>query len=288
MVDHLPIHGDVYLVPCTAIRRRIDGASGFPGGITNNDTNNVIRHRSVDSFILEVPITCLLNANQDPVIGAWTGIRELIHIGDDHVAGFQLSRLGSPLVNEVVIGLPDKGLFNREVPINDAANFGKYVFYPTLPEIINILFLSAVNSVLGTNYTTLAPTNFPRMDLVAAFLTGVDGINQPPNVVASEMLRLNTSIPPTPAMSQSNLGVLGGDTAGFPNGRRPGDDVVDIALRVVMGALCYTGLGLCTPGQAVVGQVPFIDGAPVNSSYFTDSFPFLLDPLPGSPVNPIC
>lgn len=169
--------------------------------------------------------------------------------------------------------------------MNDAANFGQYVFYPTLPEILNILFLGAVNSVLGTNYSTIAPTNFPRMDLVAAFLTGVEGINQPPNVVPSEMLRINTSIPSTPLEMQNNLGVIGGDVGGFPNGRRPGDDAVDIALRVVMGVLCYVPLGLCNPTDAVVGNVPFTDGAPVNASDFGNAFPFLRDPLPGSPIG---
>ena len=73
-----------------------------------------------------------------------------------------------------------------------------------------------------------APTLFPRSDLVATFLTGIQGLNQPANVKASEMLRLNTTTPVTAAGSQNRLGVIGGDNAGFPNGRRPGDDVVDI------------------------------------------------------------
>src|SRR4029450_6780119 len=89
-----------------------------------------------------------------------------------------------------------------------------------------------INALFG-----VPPPAAPRNDLVQVFLTGVPGLNRPANVQASEMLRLNTSIAPRAPLAQNALGVLGGDTAGFPNGRRPGDDVVDIALRVVEGAL---------------------------------------------------
>ena len=103
--------------------------------------------------------------------------------------GTQVSRLGAPLVNEVVIGLRDKDLFNSASPTQDSA-LASYVTNPTLPELLEILFGGA-----GVQ----APNNFPRGDLVAAFLTGIQGLNQPPNVVASEMLRLNTSIAPVAA-----------------------------------------------------------------------------------------
>jgi hypothetical protein len=168
------------------------------------------------------------------------------------------------LVNEVVIGLPDKDLFNLSRPVDDA-QFAVYVTNPTLPALIELLFPAAV-----------APTLFPRTDLVAGFLTGVEGLNQPPNVVPSEMLRLNTGIAAVAAASQEPLGVLAGDTAGFPNGRRPGDDVVDIALRVVMGVLL-------SPTDAPAGQLPFTDGAYVDASMFDVTFPYLVTPLPGSP-----
>src|SRR5262249_943588 len=138
----------------------------------------------------------------------------------------QVSRLGMPLVNEIVIGLKDKNRFNNSQPKDDG-QFADYVTNPTLPAIIEILFGAA-----GLK----APTNCPRKDLIAAFLTGVDGLNKLGG--PSEMQRLNTAITPTAAIAQSNLGVLGGDNAGFPNGRRPGDDVVDIELRVAMGVLC--------------------------------------------------
>ena len=144
-------------------------------------------------------------------------------------------------------------------------------------------------------FDNIAPTNFPRNDLVTAFLTGFPGLNQPANVVPGEMLRLNTAIAPTPRDSQHALGVAAGDLAGFPNGRRPGDDSVDIALRVAMGALCHDvplgengagiNLGLCAPEDAVVGNQPFTDGAPLDARDLNNSFPYLLTPYPGSPVG---
>jgi len=132
-----------------------------------------------------------------------------------------------------------------------------------------------------------APTNYPRTDLVAAFLTGVTGVNQPPNVVVSEQVRLNTAIAVTPGASQNRLGVLGGDNAGFPNGRRPGDDVVDIELRVAMGVLCTvpgvnTAVG-CKASDAPAGSLKYTDGAFISSAFFANEFPYLRAPLKGSP-----
>jgi hypothetical protein len=172
-----------------------------------------------------------------------------------------VSRLGAPLVNEVVIGLKDKDRFNASKPKDDA-QFLNYVTHPTLPALIELLF------------SVPAPTQFPRTDLIAAFLTGLDGLNK--TATPAEMLRLNTAIAPKPAQDQSNLGALGGDLAGFPNGRRPGDDVVDIELRVAMGALL-------PPASAPAGTLPFTDGAYVDSSFFAVTFPYLKTPIPGSP-----
>ena len=139
----------------------------------------------------------------------------------------------------------------------------------------------------------------PRNDLVAAFLTGVPGINKPTTVTASEMLRLNTAIVPTPAATQNDLGVLGGDLGGFPNGRRPYDDVVDISLRAAAGALCGVA-GTCgNPAQPDPnGGAPYTDGAraagatqatavvggaQVATDVYLGTFPYLGTPLPGSP-----
>jgi hypothetical protein len=189
----------------------------------------------------------------------------------------QVSRLGAPLVNEVVIGLKDKNKFNSSEPKDDG-QFADYVTNPTLPMLLEVLFGGA-----GVK----APTNFPRTDLVAAFLTGVEGVNKPAGVVVSEQLRLNTAIPPTTMSGQSRLGVLGGDNAGFPNGRRPGDDVVDIELRVAMGVLCTvpgvnTAVG-CVPANAPAGALRYTDGAYISSTFFANEFPYLRAPLKGSP-----
>ena len=186
-----------------------------------------------------------------------------------------------PLVNEVVIGLPDKDRFNSSKPKDDG-QFGDYVTNPTLPALLEI----ALN-IPGT-----APKNLPRTDLVTAFLTGIPGVNQPKNVVASEMLRLNTATPATPAAQQARLGLAGGDAAGFPNGRRPKDDVVDISLVAVMGGLCMlngdnNGLGLgenCKPSNVPLGATSLklhdaVDQAVVP---LLPGFPYLTTPMPGA------
>jgi hypothetical protein len=127
-----------------------------------------------------------------------------------------------------------------------------------------------------------APTLFPRTDLVATFLTGIKGLNQPAHVKPAEMLRLNTGTPITPAAMQNRLGVIGGDNAGYPNGRRPGDDVVDITLRVAMGRLITLGL-FGTAAQAPSGGLDFTDGAIVNATFFDNAFPYIKCPIAGSP-----
>jgi len=244
-----------------------------PTGAVDSQTDD-LADKNVTSLVLEVPISFLTNGGED-VIGAWTSasLRQArvlnpepndangaaLHGG----AWTQVSRLGMPLVNELVIGLPDKDRFNTSEPTGDAA-FASYVTHPTFPELLEVLF------------GVTAPNAFPRTDLVAVFLTGVTGLNQPGGVVASEMLRLNTATPVTAAGSQGNLGVIGGDLAGYPNGRRPGDDVVDITLRAAMGVLL-------DPSDAPDGQLPYTDGALVDEGDFAVAFPFLLDPLAGSP-----
>ncbi|MDQ3080486.1 MAG: DUF4331 domain-containing protein, partial [Pseudomonadota bacterium] len=190
----------------------------------------------------------------------------------------QVSRLGNPLVNELVIGLPQKDLFNAVKPTADAA-LADFVTNPTFPAILQSLF------------PVVAPTNFPRNDLVATFLTGIASLNQLSTVTPSEMLRLNMVVNPTPRTNQRQLGVVADDLAGFPNGRRPGDDVVDIVLRVAMGRLCHpipingvpTQLGLCKPSDAPTGLTAYTDGAPTDASTFFNRFPYLTTALRGSP-----
>jgi hypothetical protein len=162
-----------------------------------------------------------------------------------------------------------------------------YVTNPSLPVLLNVLFGDAARAPMT-----------PRNDLVAAFLTGVKGLNQPAHVNPSEMMRLNTSIAPTPAAKQNDLGVLGKDLAGFPNGRRPYDDVVDITLRAAEGALCGVAGDCGGQTKDPNNGAPYTDGvraAGPDEAHthvsgminpdddFMGTFPYLESPIPGSP-----
>lgn len=262
-------------------------------GFARDAAQNNLDVKNVTSIAMEIPTECLVA--DDPVIGAWTTaslpqVRVLDptpSLDNPTVQGgpyTQVSRLGHPLINEVVIGLPDKNLFNATEPANDVDNFGPYVLHPTLPVLVDTLFATGV-----------PPT--PRNDLVQVFITGVPNLNQPANVDAEtlegggDILRLNTDIAPTPEPAVGNLGVLACDLAGFPNGRRPADDVVDIELTAVEGALLEDGgplqLQYCdtsgeTPQVANEGRV-ITDGTTGSAELFTNEFPYLATPLPGSP-----
>jgi hypothetical protein len=254
-------------------------------------TPNALTHKNVTTLALEVPASCLGATARQPILGGWTTAsqpRYRVLNNNDVPFSFadfvQVSRLGSPLVNELVIGLKDKDRFNGSVPSRDK-QFLSYVTNPTVPVLLNALFGVAV-------------PHSPRNDLVSVFLTGVAGLNQPANVVPAEELRLNTSIVATPPAGQNDLGVLGNDLAGFPNGRRPVDDVVDIALRAEEGALCSTAIGACGDQTADPNNgAPFTDGAraagptPATSQVtgsvsaadtYLDHFPYLNTPVPGS------
>lgn len=241
-----------------------------------NTEPNVLEDDNVTSIILELPISCLTIPGE-PVIGGWTTAklprtRQLLpnptfaRPAAESGPLVQVSRLGSPLVNELVIGIRDKDRFGFSRPKDDA-QFLSYVTNPTFPALIQALF-PAVQ----------APCT-PRTDLVQVFLTGVPGLNQPKFVKAAEMIRLNTSIPPVPRGMQSPLGVLGGDLAGYPNGRRPGDDAVDITLRAAMGVLISDTA--CAPS----GALPYTDGAFIDSTSFFDVFPYIETPVAASPAN---
>ncbi len=245
---------------------------------------NPLYTKNVTSLALELPITCL-TAGTQTTLGAWTtaSVRQARVINPvptynrpsrEGGAWTQVSRLGMPLVNEVVIGIKDKDRFSASEPKDDA-QFLTYVARPTLPAILELLF------------GTPAPTLFPRSDLIATFLTGVTGVNA--NGSTCEYQRLNTALPATAMASQNNLGAAacfvngvltlnnaGCDPAGFPNGRRPGDDTVDIALRVSMGYLL--GNNVDAPSR----NVPFHDAVLQTASQFDSTFPYLKTPLPGA------
>ena len=276
---------------------------GLPGGIgiKQDPKNDIISDANITTLALELPAACL-TGNGNGVIGGWTSasLRQARILNPNATfakpdvnggAWTQVSRLSAPLVNELVIGLPDKDRYSASEPKDDG-QFAKYVTNPTLPALLDVLFNKAVNDILkpATPIANIAPSNLPRKDLVTAFLTGFEGVNQQKAVTPSEMTRLNTKIAAKPAAMQSTFGVAGNDLAGFPNGRRPGDDVVDIALRVVMGRLCHpvpvngtpTDLKLCTPEQAPLGKVAFTDGAPISAADFDETFPYLRTPIPGA------
>ena len=266
-----------------------------------NAAPNTIGDKNVTTLALEIHKSCLLaTGSSDPVIGAWTtaSLRQSQLLNPTPPSGHQVSanyggawvqvsRLGMPLVNEVVIGLPDKDKFNASKPSADG-QFADYVTHPTLPALLEIA-LALPNT---------APTNFPRNDLVTTFLTGITGVNKPANVVGSEMLRLNTGIPAVPFAMQNRLGIVGNilaggtDNAGYPNGRRPKDDVVDISLVAVMGGLCVAngnanalGFGLdCNPSKVPLGATAFALHDAVDQAVVTllPGFPYLFTPIPGS------
>jgi hypothetical protein len=272
------------------------------GSNGRNLAPNSLAGYNVTSIAMEVPATCL-TAGSEPVIGGWTtaSLRQAAVLNPKPQspqstgsvgpvssgatgaivqggAWSEVSRLGMPLVNELVIGLPDKDLWNTSVPSGDA-QFADYVTNPSLPVLLQALFGSA---------GVLAPNVYPRADLEAAFLTGIKGLNQPLTVTPAEELRLNTSTAVTPIASQNDLGVLGGDTSGFPNGRRPVDDVVDITLRVAMGVLLTPFDGSSSdpdPASDASRQLGYTDGAEPNPASYLPVFPYLNTPIAGSPTS---
>jgi hypothetical protein len=229
---------------------------------------------NVHSIAIEVPITGVTRTGMRPVsaadpnatIGVWSTASRMTTTtrtasGQSHSGEFvQVSRLGNPLVNEVVIPVGVKDVFNGLEPTGDAAALN-FVTNPLLPPLMQALF--------GVQ---TPPT--PRNDLVTIFLTGIPGLNQiGTSPRPSEMLRLNTGIPPS--ASPHRLGVLGGDLAGFPNGRRVGDDVVDIALQAMAGATPLTPDFVRVPNNALG------DGVNQNDREYLSVFPFLTVPNPG-------
>jgi hypothetical protein len=203
------------------------------------------------------------------VVGVWstTERRRLQVAGGARAAQagnrfVQVSRLGNPLINEVVIPLGKKDQFNRTSPDRDAALYGRYVVKPELAAVLNALFK------IG------APEN-GRTDIVQALLQGIPKLNQHARrgaAPAVDTLKLNLGVPPASG-AEDRFGVIGGDTAGFPNGRRLGDDVVDIELQVVAGFL---------KGN----KVPLGDGVDGNDRPFLARFPYLAPPASGFDSDP--
>lgn len=175
------------------------------------------------------------------------------HSGAGHGGWVQVSRLGNPLINEVIIPIGKKDKFNATSPADDAKNFGTFALNPEPARILNALFN------LGIKETN-------RTDIVQALLTGVPGLTQiGKNPAAADTLKLNLGV--SPSANPNRFGVLAGDTAGFPNGRRLTDDVVDIELRVIAGALLMPNQG----GK----QIPLGDGVDQNDKPLRAQFPYV-------------
>ena len=211
---------------------------------------------AVHALALQIPISQL--DTKSHVVGIWsTSERQQVTVRGGHArnAWVQVSRLGNPLVNEVVIPTAQKDLWNR-LPVTAEKRFAANYRTPILAAVMNQLY-------------KLGVPEKNRKDLVAVFLTGV---NQPklnytgPKLV--EMLRINLAIPVTAPENFSRLGVLGMDLQGWPNGRRLGDDVIDIAERAVAGAL-------------VGKNVPLGDGVDFPDKPRLSVFPYEADPGEG-------
>lgn len=238
---------------------------------------------NVHSIAIEVPISVLTRNGSVPtnaldpsaVIGVWATTERGQVNGNGRLRPpfNQVSRLGSPLVNEVVIPLGKKDAFNGSTPLGDV-QFAPFIVDPQLPKLIQAVLASG-----GINIT-IPPA--PRNDLVAIFGTGIPAGPVPgfqnflSNGFPHEYLRLNVAIPPTPEAIRSRLGLLGGDAAGYPNGRRVGDDVVDISLRAVLGGTPFTPATNVAPNNTVG------DGVDRNDVPYLDRFPYLGVPHAGN------
>ena len=245
-------------------------------GLDGNSSSRAdsLKGFNVHSIALEIPIERLSRSGMAPsspndpaaIIGVWaTASRPSMTTrvaGSEAQSGpwVQVSRLGQPLVNEVVIPRALKDAFNGLEPTGDGAAL-PVVLDPEVPKLLEALF------------GILSPPA-PRTDLVTIFLTGIPGLNQPQNVTPSEMLRLNMAIPPT--SRPSVLGVLNGDLAGFPNGRRLTDDVVDIALRAMAGATPLT------PDYNAGVNARLGDGVERSDVRVLDRFPYVGVPYSGN------
>jgi len=201
------------------------------------------------------------------VVGVWSSTeRRKLEVTDTSRSGrgdyVQVSRLGNPLVNEVVIPLAKKDQFNRTKPHRDAALYGRYVLNSEVARLMNALYPGVVN----------APER-NRTDIVTALLTGIPNLTQirRRNPVAADTLKVNLGVPP--AANPNRFGVLAGDNAGFPNGRRLADDVLDIEVRVIAGFL---------QGN----KVALGDGVDQNDKPFSSSFPYLAAPTVANDSDP--
>ena len=264
---------------------------------------NTLAGLNVHSIQIQVPITDLTRDGTKPTnfkaadstIGVWTtASRQKGSIGGQ--GGFragpwvQVSRLGMPLINEVIIPMGQKDYWNTQAPVHDA-QFGRFYDPPALAGLLNVLYPGVFPEIAAY---TANPAN-ARPDLDAVLLTGVPaglfaGFQNFTGATKADLLRLNVAIAPTAPASAKILGVIGGDNAGFPNGRRVFDDVVSVELKAVAGALLHDVVPSFTPDAAAAAL--FDVGGPATEPTtiadlasaglsFPSSFPYLADPWDG-------
>lgn len=247
------------------------GAPGNKGGGIDS-----LAGMNVQSIVLQVPMASVTNNGIAPafansefgvIAGRALSLRQSTRVynadGTQTASGpwVQVSRIGMPLVNEVVIPLALKDAFNALQTKDDGA---------ALPVVLDPEAARLLKALYGID---VPPT--PRNDLVAIFLTGIEGLNKPPFVKPSEQLRLNLFTPATPIGAGNRMGLLGGENGGYPNGRRLIDDVVDITLQAAAGGTPFT------PAQNKAPNNQLGDGVNANDKPFTATFPYVASPHQG-------
>jgi hypothetical protein len=256
---------------------------------------NATKQVNVHSIALQLPKSQLTAGGLNPtdptrhssVIGVWTtASRQRVHFNFEHdhdnnpanVGPWtQVSRMGNPLFNEVLVPMERKDDWNHDQPQNDS-EYADGVLHPELAKLLPVLYPGAF-----PNLAALNASNAPRADLAAILLTGIPsgiipGFQNFTSATQADLLRLNLAIPP--AGSPNNLGVVGGDLAGFPNGRRIADDVVSIELKAIAGAT----YPLIDPTFTPDGAVTAVDqGVPPDTNYL-GAFPYLGLPYSGYDV----
>ncbi|HEY1623202.1 MAG TPA: DUF4331 domain-containing protein [Streptosporangiaceae bacterium] len=247
---------------------------------------NAVNHLNVHSIAIQVPISALTRSGH-PTIGVWTtASRQRVSLWDAdggttvNSGPFrQVSRLGNPLVNEVLIPVGKKDQWNS-LPPSDDKSFASYVTQPGLAGLLPALYPGVF-----PNLAALSSSGKPRADLEAILLTGIPsgiipGFQNFTGDTLADMLRLNTSIAPTAPDKQSIYGLLGGDAGGFPNGRRVTDDVVAIELRAVAGVTYALVDKSFTPDAAANKLTDGLTPASVSSPALSQ-FPYLGTPYSG-------
>ncbi len=255
-------------------------ASGVPGVLTpaedaanENFASDTVSGYAVNTIALEVPITMLTSTGKvepatspEATIGVWgTTSRPRVTIRQalNAPVGFgpyrQVQRFGNPLINELVIGIGSKDRWSMEKPVNDS-QFAHFDLDPQIAHIVAAVYGGALE---------IPPA--PRTDLLplVTYAPPIAAKGTPAGPIA-DLLRLNTGVPATPPGKASRLGLIAGDPAGFPNGRRLMDDAVDITLRVAVGGILVSGFNKFP--NNVLG-----DGVNVNDAPFRTQFPYLAD-----------